>query len=337
MRHSLHSTLVGGLALIGGIALSGLALPAFAQSTTMRISHPVPTAHHVHKAVEAFKADLEARTNGSIKVEIFPAEQLAKQGETHAGVARGAFEAGVLTNFTWGNTIPEMNVLTIPYLLTDLEKIKKFPGSPAAQILDKALEAKGVKNVTWFYTTRQSIFTSNKKPLITLDDLKGQKIRGLSTLSNVGLEAIGAAPANTPAPEVYQALQSGVLDAGLTDVSAAVSRRFYEVQKYGTVAPYFSVYFHMFVNPAWYNKLTQAQKDAMSAAAKKAEADMIGLTEATAADAIKTLPEKGMVLHMQTPAEAETWKKALQPPVIDAFVKATPENGAKLIEYLQKL
>lgn len=320
-------------------SLAAASLFAFGASaqTVLRISHPLPTAHHVHKAVEAFKADLENRTKGSMKVEIFPAEQLAKQGETHASVARGAFEAGVLTNFTWGNTIPEMNVLTIPYLLTDLEKIKKFPGSPAAEILEKALIAKGVRNVAWFYTTRQSIFTSAKKPLVNLDDLKGLKIRGLSSLSDTGLASIGASPTPTPAPEVYQALQSGVLDAGLTDVSAAVSRRFYEVQKFGTVAPYFSVYFHMFVNPAWYNRLSNGERDALAAAAKKAEADMIGLTEATAADAIKTLPEKGMTLHMQTAAEAAVWKAALQKPVIDAFVKAVPENGPKLIEALNKL
>jgi C4-dicarboxylate-binding protein DctP len=322
---------------IAALAAGSLMAGAAQAQTVMRISHPVPTAHHVHKAVEAFKADLEARTKGTMRVEIFPAEQLAKQSETHASVARGAFEAGVLTNFTWGNTVPEMNVLTIPYLLTDLEKIKKFPGSPAALILEQALLAKGVRNITWFYTTRQSIFTSAKKPLVQLEDLKGLKIRGLSALSDTGLAAIGASPTPTPAPEVYQALQSGVLDAGLTDVSAAVSRRFYEVQKYGTVAPYFSVYFHMFANPAWYNRLTTGEKDALAAAAKKAEADMIGLTEATAEAAIKELPLKGMTIHMQTPAEAAAWKAALQKPVIDAFVKAVPENGPKLIDALNKL
>lgn len=333
MNKLFSAALAAGL----GFTLLSAAMPSAQAQTVMRISHPVPTAHHLHKAIESFKADLEARTKGAFKVEIFPAEQLAKQSENHPSVARGAFEAGVLTNFTWGNTVPEMNVLTIPYLLTDLEKIKKFPGSPAAKLLEQKLEAKGVKNIAWFYITRQSIFTSAKKPLVALDDFKGLKVRGLSALSDTGLKAIGAAPTPTPAPEVYQALQSGVLDAGLTDVSAAVSRRFYEVQKFGTVAPYFSVYFHMFVNPAWYNKLSTGEKDALAAAAKKAEADMVGLTEATAAAAIKTLPERGMTLHMQTAAEAATWKKALQPPVIEAFNKAVPQDGPKLIDALNKL
>jgi C4-dicarboxylate-binding protein DctP len=326
----------GLAAALAACALSLASTGAFAQ-TVMRISHPVPTAHHLHKALEGFKADLEARTQGGIKVEIFPAEQLAKQNENHPSVARGAFEAGVLTNFVWGNTIPEMNVLTIPFLLTDLEKMKKFPGSPAARILDDKLLEKGVRNVAWFYISRQAIFTSNRKPLVAVDDFKGVKIRGLSALSDTGLAAIGASPTPTPAPEVYQALQSGVLDAGLTDVSAAVSRRFYEVQKFGTVAPYFSAYFHMFVYPAWHARLSAAQKDALTAASAKAEAGMVALTEATAAEAIKTLPEKGMTIHMQTPAESAAWKAAIQKPVVDAFVKAVPKDGPKLIEELNKL
>jgi C4-dicarboxylate-binding protein DctP len=140
-----------------------------------------------------------------------------------------------------------------------------------------------------------------------------------------------------PGSEVYQALQSGVLDAGLTDVSAGFSRRYYEVQKFGTVAPYFSVYFHMFVNPAWWNKLPEAQRAAIAAAAAKAEADAIGVTEATAEDAVKQLREKGMTIHVQTPAETKAWSAVMVKPVIDAFLKEAPEGGAKIVELLGKL
>ena len=51
--------------------------------------------------------------------------------------------------------------------------------------------------------------------------------------------------------QVYQALQTGVIDAGLTDVSAAYSRKYYEVQEFGVVSPFFSVFFHIYVNPEW--------------------------------------------------------------------------------------
>ena len=312
------------------------ATPALAQ-TKMRISYQVPTAHHLHKAMEFYKAELEKATNGGIQVELFPAEQLAKAAENHPQVARGAIEAAIAVNFQWGNTIPEMNVTTIPYLFTDLEQIKKFPGSPAAQLLEAKLMAKGVKNIGWFYITRQSIFTSGKKPLVTVDDFKGVKIRGLNAIADAGLAAAGASPTPISGNEVYNALQSGLIDAGLTDLSAAVSRRFYEVQKFGTVAPYFSVYFHLYANPAWFSKLTADQQKAVLATGTKTEAFITPLTEKTAADASGQLREKGMTIHQQTAAEQKAWVDAMQKPVIDAFTKSAPDDGQKLIDLLKKL
>lgn len=314
-----------------------LAAPALAQTVTMRISHPVPPGHHLHKAFEGFKADLEKTSNGQIKVEIFPADSLFKANENHPAVARGAVEAASSTNFQWGNTIPEMSVTSIPYLFTDLERIKKFPGSEAARILERKLEQKGVKNIAWFYITRQSIFTSGKKPLIALADFKGVKIRGLNSIADSGLAAVGAAPTPMAAPDVYQALESGVLDAGLTDLSAAVSRKFYQVQKFGTVSPYFSVYYHLYVSPAWWAKLSPAQQNLIMTAARKAENDMVALTEETAGAAAGQLRAAGMTIHEQTAGEIETWRAAMQKPVIDTFIKAAPEDGAKLIELLSKL
>lgn len=317
-------------------ALAVMAGPALAQ-TKMRISHQVPVAHHLHQALLFFKDEVEKSTKGAVVVELFPQEQAFKAAENHPAVARGAIEAALVVNFQWGNTIPEMNVTSIPYLFTDIEKIKKFPGSPAAKLLEAKLEAKGVKNIAWLYITRVSIFTSQKAPLVKIEDFKGVKIRGLNAIADAGLAKIGASPTPISGNEVYNALQSGLIDAGLTDISAAFSRRYYEVQKFGTVAPYFSVYFHMFVNPGWFGKLPADQQKAILDASAKTEAHMIGLTEATAAKAVVQLREKGMTLHEQTAAEIKAWTDAMQQAVIDAFVKAAPEDGAKLIDLFKKL
>lgn len=316
------------------VLLAGSAV-ASAQ-TVMRVSHQLPPAHHIAKLVEQWAADVEKRSNNTIDVQILGAAQAFKPDQNHPAVARGQVEAAMSVNFQWGNTIPEMNVLTIPYFLTDLERLKKFPASDAAKMLNAKLAEKGVKNIAWLYTTRQSIFTSGEKPLVKLDDFKGVKIRGLNKLVDAGLVAAGAAPSALPGSEVYQGLQTKVIDAGLTDVSAAYSRKYYEVQKFGTVAPFFAVYFHVYAYPAWFDKLTAAQKDAITQASAKAEQDAIPVTEQTAADAIKQLQEKGMKLHLQTPAEAEAFKKVMQPPVLDAFKKSSPDAD-KLIALVGKL
>lgn len=322
-------------AVAGAALMLAAAAPAAAQNVTMRVSHQVPTSHHLHKMLEGFAADVNQRTNGSVQVQLFPAEQLHKAAENHPAVARGAVEAALSVNFQWGNTIPEMSVVVIPYFFSDLDRIKKFPTSEAAALLGKKLEEKGVRNLAWFYITRQAIFTSGKKPILALDDFKGLKIRGFGKPADFALEAVGASTSAMPGPEVYNALQSGVLDAGLTDLSAAVSRRFYEVQKFGTVTPALTVYFHLYVNPAWWGRLQPAQRQALEAAARKAEQDAVTITEETAGKAVDELRAKGMQVKVHSPAEAAAWKAAMQKPVMDVVMKAP--DGPKIIELMNKL
>lgn len=318
-------------------AAVALALPAAVQAETVfRISHQLPPAHHVAQLLESFAADVEARTDGAVDVEIFGASQAYKPDQHHPAVARGEIEGAISVNFQWGNTIPEMNVVTIPYFFTDLTRIENFPGSEAATMLDDKLLERGVRNIAWIYTTRQSIFTSSNKPLITVEDFKGVKIRGLNPLVDKGLIAAGAAPAAMPGSEVYQALQTGVIDAGLTDVSAAYSRKYYEVQQYGTVAPFFTVYFHLYVNPAWFDGLPEAEREAISQAAAALEAESIPVTEATAEAAIDQLQEAGMTLHIQTPEESEAFRAVMQPPVMEAFIDSSPDASA-IIAAVEKL
>ena len=94
----------------------------------------------------------------------------------------------------------------------------------------------------------------------------------------------------------------------MTDVSAAVSRRYYEVQKFGTIAPFFTVYTQVYANPRFWDGLPADTRGALEAGLAKAERDAIDVTEATADAAVGELREKGMTLHIQTPAEIEAWR-----------------------------
>jgi TRAP-type C4-dicarboxylate transport system substrate-binding protein len=322
--------------LLAALCLAGLGVGAAAQPVVMRISHQVPTAHHLHRILQGMEREVEGATAGAVEVQVFPSEQLFKANENYGAVQRGAVEAALSVNFQWGNAIPEMNVTAIPYLLTDLKRVEQWPGSEAAQLLDRKLAAKGVRNLGWFYITRQIIFTSNIRPVVQLTDFKGAKVRGLSPLADAGLVAVGANPKPMAAPEVYEALQSGALDIGLTDLSAAVSRRFYEVQKFGTVTPYNTTFFHLYMNPRWFEGLRPEHRAAIETAARRAEKAAVAITEETAAAALHQLRDKGMTVHMQTPEETRSWSEAMQRPSLDAFLKAAPEDGPRLVELIGK-
>ena len=324
-------------ARIAAVAAFALSTVAPAQPVVMRISHQVPPAHHMTKLLEGFAADVKSRTQGGVEVQLFGSEQLAKAAESFPQVARGTIEAAMSVNFQWGTTIPEMSATLIPYAMGDLERIKRFPTSEARKFLDGKLAQRGVHSVAWLYITRQSSVTSVKKPIVAPGDFKGVKIRGLNSMTDQGLAAAGAAPSAMPGSEVYQALQSGVLDAGLTDVSAAYSRKYYEVQKFGTVGPVFTIYFHMYANPAWWAKLKPEHRQAIEAAAAKAESDAIVLTEATAEAAVRDLKAKGMTLSVQSPQEQAAWRAVMEQPVREVFLKSAPEGGPKILELLGRI
>jgi len=303
----------------------------------MRCSHQLPPKHHIAVVIDKWVAEVKKLSGGELDVQVFGANSLVDAAQNISAVAQGNVECAFSVNFQWGKTLPIMNVTLRPYSVTDLATLKAWPGSDAAKFLDAAMAKKGVQNVVWLFTTRMSAFTSKGKALIKPDDFKGIKIRGLNPIVDSSLVAMGAAPAAMPGSAVYQALATGVIDAGLTDISAAYSRKYYEVQDYVTGTPFFSVFFHGYLNPAWYNKLSDKTKAAIAQASKEAAVWAIEATEASAADAPRQLAEKGMKVHMHTAAEIEVMKAATLPAFDKAFAAATGDDGKKLLELVGKL
>jgi C4-dicarboxylate-binding protein DctP len=315
---------------------AAFAVPAQAADYTMRLSHQFPPSHHSAKNLDQFAAEVKANTGGKVEVQIFGAAQLYKPAQHHAAVAGGKLESAAVLSFQWGGTIPEMNVTVIPYFMSSVDKMRKFRGSEAQKLLDAKMEAKGVKNIAWLMDANDGIFTSARSALLVPADFKGVKIRGLSKLWDEGLVAMGAAPSAMPGSEVYQALQTGVIDAGFTGVQAAFSRRFYEVQKFGVASNIILAYDNLIVNPAWWDGLpADARKGIMDAVAK-AEARAIPAADGIPAEHIQQLRDKGMNVTVLTKAQEKVMAEAMQPAVIKAFNASSPD-APRLIELIRGL
>ena len=320
---------------IGALA-AGLAAGAQAADYTMRLSHQFPPAHHSARNMEQFAADVKANTNAKVEVQIFGAAQLYKPNQHHAAVAGGKIESAIVLSFQWGGTIPEMNVTIIPYFMSSVDKMRKFPGSEPAKMLDAKMLEKGVRNIAWFVDANDGIFTSAKAPLIRPEDFKGVKIRGLSKLWDEGLVAMGAAPSAMPGSEVYQALQTGVIDAGFTGVQAAFSRRFYEVQKFGVASNIILAYDNLIVNPEWWEKLPVDVKKGILDAVVKAEARVMPADDEIPAEHLQQLREKGMAVTALSAAQKKLMADAMQPAVIKAFSASSPD-APRLLELIRGL
>ncbi|MEQ9642453.1 MAG: TRAP transporter substrate-binding protein DctP [Alphaproteobacteria bacterium] len=324
--------------LLGLTAAAAIVAAGSAQAASeMRCSHQLPPAHHIAKVIDRWAAEVETLSKGEIDVQVFGANSLVGARENIAAVAKGNIECAFSINPQWGKTLPIMNVTLRPFAVTDLNTLAKWPDSEAASYLEEKLLAKGVRNVTWLFTTRMSVFTSQGSELIKPADFKGVKIRGLNPVADAGLVAMGAAPVAMSGGKVYQALSTGVIDAGMTDVSAAWSRKYYEVQDHATVLPLFSVFFHGYVNPGWYAELSDASKAALMEAGKKAAVWAVEDTEKEAADAPANLKSKGMKVHMATAEDIEALKAVMLPAFDKAFGDATGDEGKTLLQLVDDI
>jgi len=326
--------LAAGFAVAAGAFVT--AAPVNAE-TAMRCSHQLPPAHHIAKVIDRWAAEIETLSGGEIDVQIFGANSLTGAKQNATAVAKGDIDCAFSINPQWGKTLPLMNVTLGPFAVSSLSSLKKWDGSEAAKFLEEKLLTKGVKNVAWMFTTRSTAITSKGKALVQPADFKGMKIRGLGPVPDSGFIAMGAAPSAMSGSKVYQALSTGVIDAGLTDVSAAVSRKYFEVQDHVTVLPLFSIYFHGYVNPGWYDKLSAKGKTAVDEAGKKAAVWAIDASEASAAKAPDQLSAKGMKVHMATDADINALRSVMAPAFDKAFGEASGADGKKLLELVGKL
>lgn len=327
------SRILGTIAAFTAAAMLSTAAQA---ASKMRCSHQLPPGHHIAKVIEKWAAEIRKEAGSDLDVQIFGANSLVGARKNIVSVAKGDIECAFSVSFQWGKTLPIMNVTLAPFAFGDLDLWRKWPQSEAAAFLGEQLLKKGVRNVGWFFTTNTSVFTSKGKFLIKPEDFKGVKIRGLIPAFNASLQALGAAPSSMSGSKVYQALATGVIDAGLTDVAAAVSRKYYEVQDHFVVVPVISVYFHAYVNPKWYDGLSDKAKAALKTAGDQAAIWAVDASVEAAAKAPEQLRAKGGKVHVATSKEIKTLEAIMRPAFDKKFTGDDPASK-KLIELLNKL
>lgn len=303
----------------------------------MRCSHQLPPQHSIAGVIDQWATEVETLSDGEIDVQIYGANSLVGAGENIPSVAKGDIECAFSVNFQWGRTLPMMNVTVAPFAFSDMDVWRQWPTSEAANFLEGKLMEKGLKNVTWLFQTNTSVFTSNNRHLNTPESFEGVKIRGLVPAFDSGLAAMGAAPSAMSGGEVYQALSTGVIDAALTDIAAAYSRKYYEVQDYMTVVPVISVYFHGYVNPQWYDNLSEKSQEAITEAGLKAASWAIESSEEAIGNAPEQLEAEGVNLHWATEEEIEAMEAIMRPAYNQAFLDRAGDDAQTLIDLIGQL
>ena len=227
MRHTLS------YALAVFVLSVSVAVPA--QEIRLRVGHDQPVGSMYDEGHKNFKKLVEERSNGRIKVDVFPAAQLGAEVAMIEGVRLGSIDMVSCSAANAATIIPELGMMSVAYLFKDRAHVDRVVNDPKFSAeLDKIIAGKnlGIKRIGYYTSGVRNIY-SRKGSVNSPDDLKGVKIRVQNNPVEVQVwKAFGAIPTPMNFGEVYQALQSGVIDAAENGLAVVESNKHYEAAKY---------------------------------------------------------------------------------------------------------
>jgi C4-dicarboxylate-binding protein DctP len=303
------------IASIASTLTLGSAAAAQAQEKSITIRFPFEYAADVAPGLanQAFKKLVEERSNGRIKVQLFPNGSLLKGLDLLQGVVRGDAEMTTLVSAYWVGVSPKLSVFDLPYAFPTHEAFYKAMDDQAFQKeVFGELESKGVK-VLGMLPYDYVVPGSRQGPIVNPGDFKGLKLRAVGKTNAAALSAIGATAVAINITEVATSIQQGVIDGLNTPLDAFVSYRFYEAIKNVTYAKYFFAFYPWTVNSKFWAGLAEADRKLIAAAAAETISGHKVRAREAADQAKAELVQKGVKVHEQTADEAKAWAKGMSP------------------------
>ncbi|RXH02199.1 TRAP transporter substrate-binding protein [Bradyrhizobium vignae] len=309
-------------AIAASIAVLALGLtgPALAQSPIIiKFSHVVATDTPKGKGAEKFKELAEKYTGGKVKVEVYPNSTLYKDKEELEALQLGSVQMLAPSNSKFGPLgIREFEVFDLPYILPDLKTLRKVTEGPLGAKLLKLLEPKGITGLAYWDNGFKQM-SANKK-LITPADYQGVKFRIQSSrVLQAQFKALGSLPQVMAFSEVYQALQTGVVDGQENTWSNIYTQKMHEVQKYITETNHGYIGYVVIVNKKFWDDLPADIRDQLSKAMKEATDFNNAQSQKENDDALAEIKKSGKSEIIKLTADQdEAMRKAMEPVYKDA-------------------
>jgi C4-dicarboxylate-binding protein DctP len=300
------------LALAAG---ASFALNASAQAPiVIKFSHVVATDTPKGRAAERFKDLAEKMTKGRVKVEVYPNSQLYKDKEELEALQLGAVQmlAPSLAKFA-PLGVKEFEVFDLPYIFPSKAALYTVTEGAIGKNLLTKLEPKGITGLA-YWDNGFKVMSANK-PLHTPADFRGLKMRIQSSkVLDAQMRALGANPQVLAFSEVYQALQTGVVDGTENPPSNMYTQKMHEVQKHVTVSNHGYLGYAVIVNKKFWDGLpadVRGQLQQAMADATKYEKAIAQQDNDMAMDAIRKAGKT--TIYNLNPQEQAAWRKALLP------------------------
>ena len=280
----------------------------------IKFSHVVAKDTPKGKAAEKFKATAEAATKGRVKIELYPNSTLYKDKEELEALQLGAVQMLAPSLAKFGPLgVKEFELFDLPFIFNDKQALYRVTQGPIGQDMLKKLESKGIRGLA-YWDNGFKMMTSNR-PMRVPADMKGLKLRIQSSkVLDEQMRALGANPQVMAFSEVYQAMQTGVVDGSENPPSNIFTQKMHEVQKHLTVTNHGYIGYAVIVNKKFWDKLPADIRTELEAAMKEATEYANNIAQQENDQALENIRKSGKtVIYVPTDAERAEWRKTLVP------------------------
>ncbi|MBW1700148.1 MAG: TRAP transporter substrate-binding protein [Deltaproteobacteria bacterium] len=263
------------------------------------------------KGLERFMKGVEQRTKGKVKFKVFCCGSMGADLESIEAMRMGSIDLRCAGVGIWARYHRPIDTIVLPYLLRDYDHAFKFVTSPYWYEITKGLEKSNIKAITNFNAGFRDI-SNNKRPVKTVEDVKGLKIRVPKISSWITTwKAFGASPVAMPMTELYMALKTGVVDAQENGPNNMKDQKYYEVQKYFSYIKYAWLGPLLGMNLEKWNSLPKDIQDIMMEEAKKGAKWTFEEGKKANDDALRWMEkEKGLIVNWNP--DVDSFRKAAE-------------------------
>ncbi|RYH07130.1 TRAP transporter substrate-binding protein [Tropicimonas sp. IMCC6043] len=293
------------------LATSVMALSAAAQAETIRVAGNFATDHSSSVAMEIFAEKLVELSGGEFEVNLFPARQLGGAAENVQAVKLGAVEIIWVGTAYLTRTVPELEIVGLPFQFESREDAFKVVDGPVGDALDEKLAAEDIKSLGYMELGFRQL-TNSVRPIEKIGDIEGLKIRLQPNETHLAtFRALGANPLAMDVNELYSALEQKVIDGQENPFSIIQVAGYPEVQEYVSNTGHFFDFISVVANKAWFDGLGAEQQGWVTEAMDTAVAEQRKLAEEQDGAALDKIIEMGMTYTEVSPEFAAALRESV--------------------------
>jgi len=320
--------LTQAFAVATALLLPMLAVPAGAQTMTLKLGHVLPGGDHPYQqGALKFAEIVQARTNGRIKIDIFPSGQLGGERDMVEGLKIGTVDFVIAASPVAGAVANDRKVflLDIPYVFKDYEALTRVLEGDIGGEMTKNWPKSGFRSVGYFIAGFHQLANS-KRPIVRPEDMKGLKIRAIQSKSSIlMIEALGPTAVPMAFPEVYTGIQQGVVDGFANSLTTLYTAKYYEVAPYISITNHLVGMLNLVMAERVYQELSPADRKIIDEAGIEAARFQRNLYKEGDQKFLALLKEKAKV---NTDVDVAAFQKHVEA-YVPKFVDLVSEPGAK--------